>query len=344
MNDSVYMKRCLELAMRGAYHVAPNPMVGCVIVHNGEVIGEGYHQQYGEPHAEVNAINSVFEKDALCDSTLYVSLEPCSHRGKTPPCADLIIRMGLKSVVGGMVEQNPQDSGRGIAMLRPAGIKVTVGVCQQKCEWLNRRFICFQTQKRPYVFLKWAQTADGYIDLMRHEAGNGPVRISNDLTKTINHEHRCTESAIMVATRTALLDNPHLTTNKWSGPNPLRVLLDKELKVPIHYQLFDKVAHTVVFNALVEKKDGNIQYIILDFNAPLVPQVLEALYHLNINSVIIEGGTQWLTAFIESEFWDECQIETSPLVLGSGVKAPKLLGTWIASEMVDKNVMSYYIK
>ena len=342
MSETDYMLRCLELAKRGAFYVAPNPMVGCVIVNDEKIIGEGYHQRCGQAHAEVNAIASVVDKELLKSSTLYVSLEPCSHYGKTPPCADLIVRMGIPRVVIGMADPNPLVAGRGIEILRQAGVEVVVGIEEEACNELNRRFICFQTKKRPYVVLKWAESADGYIDLLRHERGNGPVRISNEITKATNHERRCEEGAIMVATRTALLDNPHLTVTKWVGPNPVRVLLDRHLKVPREYDIYDGEAVTFILNGEMEGNEGNLRFRTLDFEQPIAPQVLEILYREHISSLIVEGGTQLLNHFIEENLWDECQIERAPLFLGSGVKAPMLNGTWIASNNVADNMMSYY--
>ena len=245
--DELYMMRCLQLAAMAEGQTSPNPMVGAVVVHDGKIIGEGYHHRAGEPHAEPNAIASVKDESLLKEATMYVSLEPCSHWGKTPPCADLIVRKGLKRVVIATLDPNPKVAGRGVKILQDAGIEVVVGVLEEEARWLNRRFMTVQEKHRPYVILKWAETADGIIDVCREEKGNGPIKISNSVTKTLNHQVRVEEDAIMVATCTALLDDPHLTVTKWTGRNPVRVLLDRSLRVPADYRIFDDAARTIVF-------------------------------------------------------------------------------------------------
>ena len=247
VQDELYMMRCLQLAAMAEGQTSPNPMVGAVIVHDGKIIGEGYHHRAGEPHAEPNAIASVKNESLLREATMYVSLEPCSHWGKTPPCADLIVRKGLKRVVIATLDPNPKVAGRGVKILQDAGIEVTVGVMEKEARWLNRRFMTVQEKHRPYVILKWAETADGIIDVCRKEKGSGPIKISNSVTKTLNHQVRVEEDAIMVATKTALLDDPHLTVTKWTGKNPVRVLLDRTLRVPADYRIFDEAAKTIVF-------------------------------------------------------------------------------------------------
>ena len=247
VQDELYMMRCLQLATMAEGQTSPNPMVGAVIVYDGKIIGEGYHHRAGEPHAEPNAIASVRDEALLKEATMYVSLEPCSHWGKTPPCADLIVRKGLKRVVIATLDPNPKVAGRGVKILQDAGIEVTVGVMEKEARWLNRRFMTVQEKRRPYVILKWAETADGIIDVCRKEKGNGPIKISNSVTKTLNHQVRVEEDAIMVATKTALLDDPHLTVTKWTGKNPVRVLLDRTLRVPANYRIFDGAAKTIVF-------------------------------------------------------------------------------------------------
>ena len=247
VQDELYMMRCLQLAAMAEGQTSPNPMVGAVIVYDGKIIGEGYHHRAGEPHAEPNAIASVKDESLLREATMYVSLEPCSHWGKTPPCADLIVRKGLKRVVIATLDPNPKVAGRGVKILQDAGIEVTVGVMEKEARWLNRRFMTVQEKHRPYVILKWAETADGIIDVCRKEKGSGPIKISNSVTKTLNHQVRVEEDAIMVATKTALLDDPHLTVTKWTGKNPVRVLLDRTLRVPANYRIFDEMAKTIVF-------------------------------------------------------------------------------------------------
>lgn len=320
--DELYMRRCLQLAQQAEGQTAPNPMVGAVLVHNGVIIGEGYHHRCGLPHAEVNAIASVKNPELLPQSTLYVSLEPCSHYGKTPPCAKLIIEKRIPRVVVGMGDPNEKVNGRGIAMLREAGVEVIEHVLEPECRWLNRSFITFYTKKRPFILLKWAQTADGFIDKIRDDASTPPLRISNEITKTLNHQIRSVESAILIGTNTALLDNPHLTSRKWGSRNPVRMVVDRSLRIPADYRLLDDSAPTVVFNATKDETIGNISYVRLDFEQNIVPQMVDYLYQHELQSVIVEGGRQLLQSFIDLDLWDEARIETSPVTIGDGVKAP----------------------
>lgn len=320
--DELYMRRCLQLAQQAEGQTAPNPMVGAVLVHNGVIIGEGYHHRCGLPHAEVNAIASVKNPELLPQSSLYVSLEPCSHYGKTPPCAKLIIEKRIPRVVVGMGDPNEKVNGRGIAMLREAGVEVIEHVLEPECRWLNRRFITFHTKKRPFILLKWAQTADGFIDKIRDDASTPPLRISNEITKTLNHQIRSVESAILIGTNTALLDNPHLTSRKWGSRNPVRMVVDRSLRIPADYRLLDDSAPTVVFNATKDETIGNISYVRLDFEQNIVPQMVDYLYQHELQSVIVEGGRQLLQSFIDLDLWDEARIETSPVTIGDGVKAP----------------------
>lgn len=326
--DEKYMRRCLSLALRAEGCTSPNPMVGALLVVDDRVVGEGYHHRAGCPHAEPNAINSVEDKALLTRATLYVSLESCSHWGRTPPCADLIVRSGIPRVVVATLDPNPRVAGRGVQILRQAGVQVTVGVLEQEARWLNRRFFTTQIHHRPYVTLKWAETEDGFIDLCRDTRGDGPVRISNAVTKTLNHRMRTTEDAIMVATRTALLDDPHLTVTKWTGHNPLRVLLDRTLRVPPSARIFDNTAPTLLLTASHEHDEHtygpSVEVATLDFSRDLPAQVLDALYRRGVQSVIIEGGARWLSSVIESGLWDEAHVERSPMRLGSGVAAPHL--------------------
>ena len=340
VQDELYMMRCLQLAAMAEGQTSPNPMVGAVIVYDGKIIGEGYHHRAGEPHAEPNAIASVRDEALLKEATMYVSLEPCSHWGKTPPCADLIVRKGLKRVVIATLDPNPKVAGRGVKILQDAGIEVTVGVMEKEARWLNRRFMTVQEKRRPYVILKWAETADGIIDVCRKEKGSGPIKISNSVTKTLNHQVRVEEDAIMVATKTALLDDPHLTVTKWTGKNPVRVLLDRTLRVPADYRIFDEAAKTIVFtNAQCTTrglepwrkmhnaqcvdpsvlrtpplKQGrnigdNVEFVGIDFEGDVVRAVMDELYKRGIMSIIIEGGAQWLQTVIDSGLWDEARVE-----------------------------------
>ena len=332
--DELYMSRCLQLAAMAEGQTSPNPMVGAVVVCDGRIIAEGYHHRAGEPHAEPNAINAVSDEEILTRATLYVSLEPCSHWGKTPPCADLIVRKKLKRVVIATLDPNPKVAGRGVKMLQDAGIDVTVGVMEKEARWLNRRFMTLQEKGRPYVILKWAETEDGIIDVCREEKGDGPIKISNAVTKTLNHQVRVEEDAIMVATKTALLDDPHLTVTKWTGKNPTRVLLDRNLKVSENYRIFDKEAKTIVFTEVVDErreKRDNVEFVKINFDKNIVSTILQELAKRNILSIIIEGGAQWLQTVIDSGLWDEARVECGPhssklgvVLTQKGVKAPKI--------------------
>jgi len=321
--DEKYMYRCLQMARIGNGFTAPNPMVGAVVVYNDRIIGEGYHQRYGEAHAEPNAINSVTDTQLLRESTLYVNLEPCSHFGKTPPCANLIITSGIPRVVIGTLDPNPKVSGRGIQLMREAGIEVEVGVLEKECFELNKRFFIWQRENRPFVLLKWAQTRDGFIDANRKEPGDGPVLISNLLTKQFTHKYRAQNQAIMVSTNTAVLDNPNLSVRRWSGKNPVRITIDRTGRIPENYHLLDQSVRTLVFteqnNKLTSEK---LEYITLPFDDGLIRNILQILSEKNIHSVLVEGGSQLLKSFISSGLWDEAHVEISPVELGDGVAAP----------------------
>ena len=324
--DEKYIRRCIELASNGLCNAAPNPMVGAVIVHNGKIIGEGYHARCGEGHAEVNAIRSVKDESLLKESTIYVSLEPCSHYGKTPPCADLIISKGIPRVVVGCIDPFSQVSGRGIKKLRDAGIEVTVGVLEDECKNLIRRFVTFNTRKRPYITLKWAESADGFIDIIRENGS--PVVLSTPITSMYVHKQRAEHKAILVGRKTALLDNPSLTTRNWYGANPLRLVIDRTLSLPSGLRLFDHTTPTLVFTV---SKD-------------ILPQILTILYERKIQSLLVEGGTTLLQSFINSDLWDEMFVEHSVKVLGEGVKSPVIpKGAVMRTEMRDGVCVSHYV-
>ncbi len=318
--DEKYMRRCLQLAQNGLCNTAPNPMVGAVIVCDGRIIGEGYHVRCGEAHAEVNAVNSVSDPSLLERSTIYVSLEPCAHYGKTPPCADLLVQKGIPRIVIGCQDPFAKVAGRGIQKLRDAGREVVVGVLEAECRHLIRRFITFHTRRRPYITLKWAQSADGYIDLCR--TGGNPVILSNPLTSMLVHKLRAEHSAIMAGTRTALLDNPSLTVRHWYGPQPVRVVLDRTGSLPRTLHLFDGSAPTLVFTAAQGPALPGVEYIATDFGRDVLPQVLSTLYGRGLQSLLVEGGSTLLQSFIDAGLWDEIRIEESPVPLGSGIKAP----------------------
>lgn len=325
--DERYMARCLQLAACGRVGAPPNPMVGAVIVHNGRIIGEGYHRQCGGPHAEVNAIASVANEELLREATIYVSLEPCAHHGKTPPCADLIIKKGIPRVVVGCRDSFEQVDGKGIQKLREAGIEVTVGVLEAECMALNRAFFTFHSKRRPYITLKWAQSSDGYIDSLREENGeHKPVRFSNEGTALRVHRLRALSDAILVGRRTAALDNPSLTTRLWPGKNPLRLVIDRQGELDKTLHVFDKTTKTVVFTEVLRdwNNDEKLEQVVLDFSNDILPQLLHHLYERGVQRLLVEGGSTLLQSFIDSELWDEAHVETADFPLGKGVKAPTL--------------------
>ena len=317
------MERCLQLAQYGAGYVSPNPMVGAVIVHNDMIIGEGYHRQYGEPHAEPNAIRSVKETHLLKDSTMYVSLEPCSHYGKTPPCTDLIVSKGIPRVVIGSPDPNPKVAGRGIKKLQDAGIQVITGIMEKECRELNKHFFTFQEKKRPYITLKWAQTTDGFIDIQRKNADTAPIRISNELTSLLVHKMRAENQAILVGTNTARLDNPSLTVRKWSGTNPNRIVLDRTGNIRSDLRVFNGETETFIYTETSGESRHNVEYITLNFNQETILEtIIEDLAKRNINSLLVEGGAKLLNSFIEKGLWDEARVEIAPTTIGTGVTAP----------------------
>lgn len=316
------MQRCIELARNGAGKVSPNPLVGCVIVHNGKIIGEGYHQKYGEAHAEVNAVNDVIDKDLLKQSTLYVNLEPCAHFGKTPPCADLIVKHQIPEVVIGCVDTFSEVAGKGIKKLKDAGCKVTTGILEHECRELNKRFFTYVEKKRPYVILKWAQTADGFM------ASSEPLKqlwISNKYSKMLVHKWRTEEDAVMVGTNTALYDNPQLNVREWAGRNPSRIVLDKNLRLPADLSVFKKDGvRTLILNSKKEGKDENLEFIKLELEQNSAKNILSGLYNNGVQSIIIEGGAALLNIFIEDNEWDECLVFSNQVIIKSGLKAPHL--------------------
>ncbi|MBA3972213.1 MAG: bifunctional diaminohydroxyphosphoribosylaminopyrimidine deaminase/5-amino-6-(5-phosphoribosylamino)uracil reductase RibD, partial [Bacteroidetes bacterium] len=284
-SHETYMKRCLELAVKGLGNAAPNPMVGSLVVCDDKIIGEGYHEQYGQAHAEVNAINAVDDKELLKRSTLYVNLEPCSHFGKTPPCADLIIEHKIPNVIIGNIDSNSLVSGRGIEKMIKAGIDVRTGILEDDCRKLNKRFFTYHEKKRPYIILKWAQTADGFIDARRNDENTSkPVQISNSDSKKLLHLWRSQEQAIMIGTNTALLDDPMLTVREVKGKNPLRITVDKWLRIPKQFNLFDKSTPTLIFTSTDGASETNLEYKKIDFDKKVIPQVLEELYKRNVHS------------------------------------------------------------
>jgi diaminohydroxyphosphoribosylaminopyrimidine deaminase/5-amino-6-(5-phosphoribosylamino)uracil reductase len=340
-SPETYMRRCLKLASLGAGHAAPNPMVGAVLVFEDRIIGEGYHRQFGGPHAEPECIDSVSEADRVLigRSTLYVSLEPCAHFGKTPPCADLIIRSGIPRVVIGCRDPFPAVNGKGIGRLRAAGVEVTTGVLEKECIRLNRRFFTSHLHHRPYIILKWAQTANGLI------AGHG-VRwhISNDITNRLVHKWRSEEASILVGPRTALLDDPQLTVRQWTGRDPVRVVIDKELQLPSSLKLFDGKVRTIVFNNLHHGPHGHLEHYQLATDSGLIDQLVLALHDLQLQSVLVEGGARLLQSFIEEDYWDEARVITSDeLGPPDGLPAPLLKNAHrVAHETILSDTIRYY--
>ncbi len=312
------MKRCLQLAQKGFGQVSPNPMVGCVIVHEEEVIGEGYHHAYGQAHAEVNAVNSVKNIELLPESTVYVSLEPCAHFGKTPPCATLLIEKKVKKVVIGTLDPFIQVAGKGAEMLRQAGIEVETGIMEKECRLLNKRFFTFHTKKRPYIILKWAETADGFM-------GSGePVQISGLAAQRRLHQWRSEEDAFLIGTHTLLEDNPHLSTRLWKGKSPIRIAMDMHLKSggkPLNF--FNASQRTIILNGLIDEVTRGVEYVKIDNPDP--DTIMEKLYRLNIQSVVIEGGSKLLDSFIRHNLYDEIRrFKSKILILQNGLPAPKI--------------------
>ncbi len=322
-DDKKYMKRALELAKLGKGNVAPNPMVGCVIVNNNKIIGEGYHQQCGKAHAEVNAINSVKDKSLLSQSTIYVNLEPCAHYGKTPPCSNLIVESKIPRVVIGCVDSYAEVAGKGIEKMKNAGINVKVGVLEKEALHLNRRFFTFHSKQRPYIILKWAQTANGFMDINRSDKQKGVFWVTQPETKLLVHKWRAEESGILVGRKTIENDNPNLTCRDYYGNHPVRIVIDKHLKVDYsNKNMINSDAKTIIFNQIKNKVIKNVEYIKLD-NFSL-PNLLHQLYKKDIQSIIVEGGTYTLTQFINQNLWDEARILTGVNHIVNGKKAPTL--------------------
>lgn len=319
------MSRCLQLAHLGELFVQPNPMVGSVIVRHGEVIGEGYHRAFGGPHAEVHAIQSVKEVAWLKESTLYVNLEPCSHHGKTPPCADLIIKSGIPRVVIGSVDPNPRVAGKGIARLKDAGIDVITDVLHDACRELNRRFFIYQEYHRPYITLKWAETSDGFIDRIRsHE--KGVHWITGNDARVLVHRWRAEHAAILVGTNTVLNDDPALTVRAVAGRNPLRVIIDRNSMIPAHAKVLNDEAKTLVITEHESRQEGNVEWLHMEFTSDLSEKIMAELYHRNIMSVFIEGGAFTLSELIRKGLWDEVIILKGKIAFGEGLKAPDFKG------------------
>lgn len=337
-----YMQRCIELAKKGLGSTYPNPLVGSVIVANDVIIGEGWHKKAGEAHAEVNAISSVKDKSLLKNATIYVSLEPCSHFGKTPPCCDLILKNEIPNIVIGTVDPFAKVAGTGIAKLVAEGKNVTVGVLEDECNELNKRFFTFHTQKRPYIILKWAETADGFIAPETKEVKE-PVWISNAISKQLVHKWRTEEQGILVGKYTALDDNPELTARLYKGNNPTRILIDRNNDVPANFKIKNKEAKTIVLNETRQETEGNITYDTLNFTKKTIQQIVNKLYEHNIQSVIIEGGANSLQHFINANYWDEARVFIGNSTFKKGTAAPQLKNAkLIAKETILNDQLSIY--
>ncbi len=340
MTDEIYMQRCINLAKKGIRAVAPNPMVGCVIVVEDQIIGEGYHQRFGEAHAEVNAINSVSNKSLLKKATLYVSLEPCSHTGQTPPCAELIIKKGIKKVVIGTKDSNPIVGGKGIEKLKNGGIQVEEGILQEQCVELNKRFFTFHEKQRPYVILKWAQTLDGFLDRIREDETQKINWISEPETNTLVHKWRSEEQSILVGRNTIINDNPSLTVRDYGGINPIRLVIDSQLQISGALNIYSKDAPTIVFNRIKDKKENNIEWVKISETS--TKNILKELHNRGIQSVFVEGGSRTLQYFIIDNVWDEARVIVGQKYFKEGYKAPIINKVPIQSIPFGKDMIHYY--
>ena len=332
-SQKIFMQRCIDLAKSGFGNVAPNPMVGAVLVHDGKIIGEGYHYEFGKAHAEVNAINDAEKNypELISSAELYVNLEPCSHYGKTPPCADLIISKGIKKVFISNQDPNPMVSGRGIGKLNAAGIEVVTDILPEVGRKLNGRFFTFHEKKRPFIILKWAQTADGFIAPVSKEK----FQISGAQSQELVHKWRSEEQSILVGKETALYDNPQLNVRLWEGKDPIRIVIDSKLLLPESLNLFNHEIETIIFNSIKTEEQKNISFVKLNFKTPILNQLLSHLYSKNIQSIIIEGGTTTLQKFIDENLWDEARIFTAPKKLIYGIKAPVILFENFNTEIIS---------
>jgi len=340
------MLRCIEIAKNGLGSTAPNPMVGAVIVHNTKIIGEGYTSAYGSSHAEVNAIESVVDKTLLKDTTLYVTLEPCSHFGKTPPCADLIVKHNIPKVVIGLLDPHEKVAGKGIQKLKDSGCEVLTGILENKCREHHKRFLTFHEKKRPYIIFKWAETEDRFI-APRKEMRNTnpePFWITNAYSKQLVHQWRSEEHAILVGTTTVLEDNPKLDVRNWTGKNPFRIIMDRTLKIKGDFHVLDGTINTLVLteNSDTSKHLDGIQYQIIDFSKDITQQICTILWEQNLTSVLIEGGSKTLQSFIDKELWDEARVFVGTTSFKRGVTAPEFTGNPISTKIIDNDTLNSY--
>jgi diaminohydroxyphosphoribosylaminopyrimidine deaminase / 5-amino-6-(5-phosphoribosylamino)uracil reductase len=336
------MQRCLEIASGRLGTVAPNPMVGAIIVCEGQVIGEGFHREFGQAHAEVNAINAVKDKKNLIKSTLYVNLEPCAHMGKTPPCCDLIIEKGISKVVVGTIDPNSVVAGKGIKKLQKKGVEVICGILERECRELNKRFFTFHEKHMPYIILKWAQTRDGFIDKIRKSGEPIGVNwISNPLSRTLVHRWRSQEQAIMVGTNTVIIDNPNLNVRFWQGQSPVRIILDRNLRIPITANILNNQSPTIIYNAKKTQKVRGNEFIQIDFEKDELIQIFSDLYHRQISSVIVEGGKELLESLINVGLWDEARIFIGNKTFREGIKAPEIKMDFRTENLLNDKIQYY---
>jgi diaminohydroxyphosphoribosylaminopyrimidine deaminase/5-amino-6-(5-phosphoribosylamino)uracil reductase len=337
--DDVFMRRALELASYGSGTVSPNPLVGCVIVREGVIIGEGWHRQYGESHAEVNAVNTVADKHLLRESTVYVNLEPCSHFGKTPPCADMLVANNVKRVVISNTDTNPLVSGSGIQKLQAAGISITTGILEKEGRHLNKRFFNMVEKKRPYIILKWAETADGFMARENYDSR----WISNEYSRQLTHKWRTEEDAILVGRTTAARDNPQLTVRSWTGRNPVRIVIDRRMVLDSALHLFDRQTLTMRYNTVQDTREENLLSIKID-DKEFLKNMLDDLYKRKIQSLFVEGGPHTLHKFIEHNLWDEARVFRSPQRFERGILAPVLRGNGTTQSIFEDTLTAFYNK
>ncbi|WP_417608833.1 bifunctional diaminohydroxyphosphoribosylaminopyrimidine deaminase/5-amino-6-(5-phosphoribosylamino)uracil reductase RibD [Owenweeksia hongkongensis] len=344
MKHELYIQRCIQLAENAKGNTSPNPLVGSVIVHNDQIIGEGWHAKAGEPHAEVNAINSVQDKSLLTESTIYVSLEPCAHFGKTPPCADLIVKNKIPRVVIGCRDPFDAVNGKGIEKLQAAGIEVLVGVLEKECLELNSAFFTYHTKKRPYIILKWAQTQDGYLDKLREEKDKGVNWITQPETKLLVHRWRHEVDAILVGAKTIINDNPELTVRLVDGENPIRLVIDPNNRIPKDAKIFSESGKTIVFTNEPQANQENITYFELDSKKSVLESILKTCYNLQIQSILVEGGAHTLQSFIEANLWDEARVLTGASSFGQGLRAPSLTLNPAETHRMGKDSLRIFYK
>ena len=335
------MSRCLQLAQKGIGTTRPNPSVGAVLVVGDKIIGEGFTKPYGQSHAEVNAIESVEDKELLKEATMYVTLEPCSHYGKTPPCSDLIIKSGIPKVVVGCLDTNSLVSGRGIKRMEDSGCEVTVGLLELECRKQHRRFFTYHEKKRPHIILKWAETADGFIAPLQRDNRN-PVWITNKASRQLVHQWRAEEHAILVGTNTVVEDNPRLNVRSWEGGNPIRVVIDRTLRVPQESYVYDQTIHTIVITEKEQENEINLLFEKIDFSKSTTQQICDVLYKHNIQSVIVEGGTKTLQSFIDEGLWDEARVFVGDVEFEEGIAAPVLTNTIDQQKKLGSDTLKIY--